>query len=80
MSANSVFKINAASCGTVYGKALNTTDAQEFLTLISGPTAAQSMIIITSSGMYRVEKLTNDLERAFVKKDIFSSRGHTGWE
>lgn len=54
--------------------------AQPSLTLISGPTAAESMIIITSSGTYRVEKLINDLELAFVKKDTSSSLGPTGSE
>lgn len=80
MNANSDLKISVKSYGTDYVKESNTTDVRECLTSISGPTVAENTIITTNSQMYPEAKQIVDYENACEKRDIFSSRGYTGWE
>jgi hypothetical protein len=76
MNAISDSENSARSSGTGFARELSTTDAQEFLTLISEQTAAGNMIIITKSGMLVVLKPTKDYESVSVEKDISSYLGY----
>jgi hypothetical protein len=80
MNANSAFKINAKSYGRDYVRESDTMDAPQSPTSTSGPIVAESTIITTNSRTLAEQRLTDGYENVSAKRDIFSSRGHTGWE
>jgi homoserine trans-succinylase len=56
------------------------TDVLVFPTLTSEPIAAENMTSTTNLEMLVEQKQTNVCENVSEKRDIFFSRGHTGWE
>lgn len=79
-SVNSDSKTNVVSSGTELKKASNTTAAQVSQTSISGQTAAENTTTTTNLETSPEWKPIRDLGNAYDVRDIFSSRGHTGWE
>lgn len=68
------------SYGTDSGKELNTTDVLACLTSILGKTVVTNTMPTINWLTYQEPKLTKNYDPALERKDIFFSRGYTGWE
>lgn len=80
MSANSDSKNNAELSGMDLKRALDMMDALLYPTLTSGQIVAENTTITTNFKTSPEQKPTDDSESVLGRRDIFFSRGHTGWE